>query len=228
MAHSIDEATERDVREVEAIVAAKRKPFVTYVASSIPAGSAKNHKAYETAQFLKNLYTALPVFAETVWTAEDAFLKTDDGAARLPDAWGDTCYRILSSRPIDQDMLAHAGYKVFATSPIPDRMTIELSFPGSTPESTTTLVSAFLNEASISHVLRKTGFEAELAIAEKGLKKRNVLAARIFPDAEGYGICTIVVLECGAKYDLHGLAALAAKRGIAYGTRVSAGLSFAP
>jgi hypothetical protein len=226
--HTIDEATERDVREVEAVVAAKRKPYVTYVKGSIPPGSAKAHKAFETSMFLKSLYAALPVLVETVWTAEDAFLKTDDGAARLPDAWGDTCYRILSSQPIDAEILAKAGYESLNAPLAPERLHVKVRFEAVPRESVTQLVSAFLNEASIPHVLRKTGNGVELAIAGKGIKKRNVVSARIYPDAPKNGLCTVASLECGPKYDLHGLATLSAKRGIAYATHVSLGESRLP
>ncbi len=220
-AHSVDAANERDIREVEATVAAKRKPCIVYVKSSIPASSAKAHKAYGAALFLKRLYETLPSFAETVWTAEDAFLKTDDGLARLPDAWGDTCYRILSSRPIDEETFVQAGYEVLSAPLSPERIHVELHFPGIRLESVSQLLSAFLNEASMPHMLMKTRNRVELAIAEKGRKKRNVIAVNIFPDADSPGHCSIAVFDCGAKYDLRSLQLLSARRGIAYETRVS-------
>ena len=224
-AHAVDEATERDIREVEAIIAAKRTPCVAYIKSSIPIGSAKAHKAYETAKFLKGLYAAIPGLAEIVWTAEDAFLKTDDSLARLPGAWGDTCYRILSSRPIDAQAIAQAGYEYIFAPSAPERMRVELRFPDTSKETAATVLSVFLNGAAIPHALHKMPERIELLVADKGIKKRNVMRATIVEQAYAAGSQTrrtaVAELLVGAKYDLSSLAAIANKRGVRIDTLVA-------
>jgi len=217
-AHELDTATERDLRDIEAIVAAKRKPHETFVRASLPRAAATAPPDFPAVLFRRQLFAAAPALLDTVWTATDAFLKSKDGLERLPGAWGDTQYRLLSAKPLDADQLTAAGYEVADTAMAPDRLAVGLSFPASKYAETVKLVSDFMTAAAMPYTLRKTEDSATFIVAEKGRKKRNVLEASVAVEPDG-GV--IVSLICGSKYDLGALATLAGKRNIAYGTHVS-------
>jgi len=217
-AHELDTATERDLRDIEAIVAAKRKPHETFVRAKLPREAALAPPAYSAVGFRRQLFATAPALLDTVWTASDSFLKSKDGLARLPGAWGDTQYRLLSSRPLDPDQLTAAGYVVSDTALAPDRLSAELTFPIARFAETVRLVSDFMTAAAMPFTLRKTEVAATFLVAQKGRKKRNVLEATVAVGPEG-GV--IVKLVCGGKYDLGALAALAGKRTMVYETSVS-------
>ncbi len=216
--HELDAASERDLRDIESIVVAKRKPYETFVRARLPQEAAAAPPAYSAVLFRRALFAAAPALVDTVWTASDSFLKSKEGLVRLPGAWGDTQYTLLSSRPLDQDLLTAAGYEVSEAVLAPDRLSVELRFPAARYAETVRLVSDFMTAAAMPYTLRKTADTATFLVAEKGRKKRNVLEASITAESEGGAL---VKLVCGSKYDLGALAALAAKRNLACETRVS-------
>lgn len=217
-AHELDTASERDLRDIEAIVAAKRKPYETFVRAKLPQEAASAPPAYSAVLFRRQLFAAVPALVDTVWTASDSFLKSKEGLERLPVAWGDTQYRLLSSRPLDPDQLTAAGYEVAETALAPDRVLVHLSFPVARFAETVRLVSDFMTATAMPYTLRKTEATATFLVAEKGRKKRNVLEASVTADPAGGAL---VSLTCGPKYDLGALSALASKRKLACETRVS-------
>jgi hypothetical protein len=217
-AHELDAASGHDLRDIESIVTAKRKPYETFVRANLPREAAAAPPAYPAVLFRRALFAAVPDFVDTVWTASDSFLKSKDGLERLPGAWGDTQYRLLSSRPLDPDQLTSAGYVVSDTALAPGRLSVDLSFPTARYAETVRLVSDFMTAAAMPYTLRKTEAAATFLIAEKGRRKRNVLEATAAIGPEG-GMT--IKLVCGSKYDLGAFAALAEKRKIPYETRVS-------
>lgn len=217
-AHELDTVSERDLRDIEAIVVAKRKPYETFVRAKLLREAALAPPAYAATCFRRDLFASVPVLFDAVWTASDSFLKSKEGLARLPGAWGDTQYRLLSPQLLDLDQLTAAGYEVSDVALAPDRLSVELYFPAVRYAETVRLVSDFMTAASMPCTLRKTATTATFLVAEKGRKKRNVLEASITAESEG-GV--LVALVCGSKYDLSTLATLAAKRNMTYETRVS-------
>lgn len=216
--HELDAASGRDLRDIEAIVAAKRKPYETFVRARLPREAASAPPAYPAVLFRRALFAAAPALIDAVWTAADSFLKSKEGLERLPGAWGDTQYRLLSPRPLDPDLLSAAGYEVSDAALAPDRLSVELLFPAARYAETVRLVSDFMTAGAMPYTLRKTEERATFLVAEKGRKKRNVLEASVAADPAG-GV--LVSLACGSKYDLGALATLAAKRNMACETRVS-------
>ncbi|PKL08473.1 MAG: hypothetical protein CVV51_08770 [Spirochaetae bacterium HGW-Spirochaetae-7] len=225
-AHAIDTVSESDMHDIEAIVAAKRRPQELYIRAALSRASAQAHPAYAAAQFLCGLYAVVPSIVSVVWRAEDAFLASSEGLERLPGAWGDTCYRLLSSKPLDVATLETAGYVVVEQAPAPERVQIRIYLPGTGLSDAVRLVSDFMTAAAMPFTLLKTAGETRFAISGKGLRKRNVLEAAVVAEcvAEvptespgGYSIA----LACGPKYDLGDLATLAAKRRIALDLHVA-------
>jgi len=215
-AHRLDEASERDLRDVESIVAAKRKPYETWVRAALSREAAAAPPAYAAASFRRALYAAVPALVDTVWTAEDALLKSKAGLERLPGAWGDTVYRVLSSAPIDQTALEAAGYVVLESAPVPERLFLELRLPGASLAEAVRLVADFLNASAMPHTLRKEASGSAFVVSDKGRKKGNVLEARV-----ALGDDVVVSLVCGRKYDVAALAAAATKRRLSFDMRVS-------
>ncbi|PKL23880.1 MAG: hypothetical protein CVV47_11455 [Spirochaetae bacterium HGW-Spirochaetae-3] len=216
-AHRLDEASERDLRELEAVVAAKRKPYEAWVGAALSREAACAPPAYAAASFRKALYAAVPALVDTVWTAEDAFLKSKAGLERLPGAWGDTVYRVLSSAPIATSVLEAAGYVVLESAPVPERLFLELRLPGASIAEAVRLVADFLNASAIPHTLRKEASGSAFVVSDKGRKKGNVLEARVALGDDG----AVVGLVCGRKYDVSMLIAAVAKRRLAFDLRAA-------
>jgi len=214
-AHRLGSATEADLRAVEAVVAAKRRPYETWVRSTLPREAATADPAYPATLFRRDLYAALPALVDTVWTAEDALLKNKTGLERLPGAWGDTWYRVLSSDPIDPDALETAGYAVGSAAPAPERLYLRVSLAGASHAEAARLVAGFLDASAIPHTLRKTAAATVFAVSDKGRKKRNILEASI-PASLQASVQgrAIIDLACGSKYDVANLMKAAAKRGL--------------
>jgi len=215
-AHRLDEASERDLRELEAVVAAKRKPYETWVGAALSREAASAPPAYAAALFRKALYAAVPALVDTVWTAEDALLKSKTGLERLPGAWGDTVYRVLSSSPIDGTALEAAGYVVLESAPVPERLFLSVRLPGASLAEAVRLVADFLNASAIPHTLMKEASGSAFVVSDKGRKKGNVLEVRV-----AIGDDVVVSMVCGRKYDVSALAAAATKRRLAFDMRVS-------
>ncbi|MBU0927687.1 MAG: radical SAM protein [Spirochaetes bacterium] len=226
--HELATVSEGDQRAIEAIVSAKRKPYEAFVRARLSPEAARAHPAYAAASFRRALFAAAPALAGVVWTAEDAFLGSKEGLARLPGAWGDTCYRILSSRPLGPHELEAAGYEVLAGPPDPERLYVDIRVEGpglaegpGLPEAAR-LVSDFLAGAAMPFTLRKAEGEARYAVSDKGRKKRNVLEASVAVPASGPDAGrALVSFVCGRKRDLGALAALARKRGLSLDIGVS-------
>lgn len=220
-AHRLDSATEADLRAVEAVVAAKRRPSETWIRAVLPREAAQADPAYTATLFRKGLYAALPALVDTVWTAEDAMLKGKADLERLPGAWGDTWYRVLSSAPLDHETLEAAGYSVLYAAPAPERLYLRVSLAGASHAEACRLVAGFLVASAIPHTLMKTAAATVFAVSDKGKKKRNVLAASVpasVPAAGAGG--SVVELACGPKYDVAALMRQAEKRGLSPELRV--------
>lgn len=220
-AHTLDTVSDRDMRDIEAIIAAKRKPRDLFIRSTLTRAYATAHPAYAAANFLSGLYAAIPSLVDVVWKAEDAFLASGEGLERLPGAWGDTCYRLLSSRPLDAASLKSVGYDVFGQAPAPSHVTIEMSLPGTGLADAVRLLSDFMTAAAMPFTLLKAAGEIRLAVSAKGLRKRNVLSATVAKATADPPGSSSIAITCGPKYDLGDLASLAAKRRIAYDMRVT-------
>lgn len=220
-AHRLGSATEADLRAVEAVVAAKRRPSETWIRAVLPREAAAADPAYPATLFRRDLYAALPALVDTVWTAEDAMLKDKSGLERLPGAWGDTWYRVLSSAPLDPDALSAAGYAFLYAAPAPERLYLRLSLAGASNAEAARLVAGFLDASAIPHTLRKTASAMVFSVSDKGRKKRNVLEASVPASVPATGIGgPIVDLVCGPKYDLAALVRTAVKRGLSPELRV--------
>jgi hypothetical protein len=215
--HRLDDAGSGDIEDVMSLMAAKRRPHETWLRGAVTFEAAAAPPAYAAALFRCGLYAAVPQLLETVWTVEDAFIKSASGLERLPGAWGDTWYRALSSAPLRAETLVAAGYVVSLAAPSVERVSIELVFIGASVPEAVRLVSDYLAAATIPCTLAKSGGEARYIVSDKGLKKRNVLAASLAPREDGTAVAS---LSCGAKHDLGPLAALAAKRRIRLDVRV--------
>jgi len=210
--HELDTVSEHELRGIEAIVAAKRKPCETYVRASLPREAAGASPAYAEALFRRGLFTAIPALVGILWTATDALLKSKEGLERLPGAWGDTCYRLVSSQPLDPAAFAGSGFAVLDAPPAPSRLSIEILFPDARLAEIVKLVSDFMSQSAMPYTLRKSGSGAVFVVSEKARKKRNVLEAQVALHATGG---TDISLVCGSKYDLDALAVLAARRKLA-------------
>lgn len=234
--HVLDSANERDAVEVEALVASKRKPFSLMVRGCVPEGGSSADPSYLVAAFLRDAYRALPGLAEVVWTAKDRFLKTDEGLARFPNAFGDTIYELISSRPLDTSELEAARLEPIATES-PRSIEIAAWCKPASVRDLSKLLSEFLNERGITHTLSKSGKGASFAVSAKGQKKKNVLSASISesgpdtdvssmnsridhtdrPERSGWAVASIIG---GPKCDLAGFATAARKRGMAFQLKV--------
>ena len=219
--HTLDTVSDRDMRDIEAIIAAKRRPQELFIRSTLSRASALAHPAYAAARFLGGLYAAVPSLLDVVWRAEDAFLASKEGTDRLPGAWGDTCYRLLSSRPLDAAALKAAGYDVSGQAPVPGSVAVRIFLPGTGLTDALRLVSDFMTAAAMPFTLLKSAGETRLAVSGKGLRKRNVLAAVVAKSPAVHSGGSALLMTCGPKYDLGALAALAAKRRIALDMQVT-------
>jgi len=224
--HELDGVSQDDLRDIESLMSAKRKPYRLNVQATLTREAAAYHPAYASALFRRQLYASIPALADITWTAEDAFLQSREGLERLPGAWGDTVYTVFSSSPIDPELLGTAGFKVTSDLPQPQLLCVQIDFPGASLAMIIKLVADFLNAAAIPHTLRKKEAGATMEISEKGRKKKNVLKAELSlstsynPDTERNQLVH-GILDCGSKYDLSILAALANKRSIVFELNVS-------
>ncbi len=228
--HSFDGVSQGDpkgvLRGMESLMAAKRKPYRYHIQAKLTEEAAPHDPAYAAALFRRQLYKNIPQLCDSVWTATDAFLKSGDGLERLPGAWGDTVYTVLSSSPIDGRLVEAAGYKGSVELDLPERFKVDLFFKGASMAMALKLLTDFLNAAAIPHTLRKNGDRAAMEISGKGLKKNNVLQAAIFneisDEASQQKADTVHgTLECGKKYDLSLLGTLAGKMKMQVGMQIS-------
>lgn len=207
--HRFDLVAERDMRAIEAIVEAKRHPAVLFVGGCLAEGAARAEPAYAAALFRHELYAKLPDLVDAVWTSADVFIQSKDGRERLPQAYGQTWYRIDSARSLDVTALEASGFAVSQSPPSVDRLELSVMIADASLQQACTLVSDFMNSVAISHTLRKSAGTASFTISEKGRKKRNILEAMVdeWP-AHGF----IVHMVCGLKYDLGALKTLAERQ----------------
>lgn len=217
LGHRFDLVSEQDMSAIEAIVDAKRHPAVLFVSACLAEGAARAEPAYAAALFRRELYARLPDLVDTVWTSDDALIQSRDGRERLPDAYGQTWYRINSTGPLDATALEASGFAVSESPPTVDRLELSVLVAAASLQQACGLVSDFMNGIAIPHTLRKSAETASFTISEKGRKKRNILEATIdaWPD---HGM--IVHMVCGPKYDLGVLKTLADRRTIKIDIRV--------
>jgi len=215
--HRFDQVSERDMRSLEAVIEAKRHPSVLFVQAELAPGAASAAPAYGAAMFRRELYARVPAIADAVWTSDDLVIQSKDGCERLPDACGQTWYRVVSASPLDSSALEAAGYVVSDAPPAIERLELAVVFPNASMQQACALVSDFLTGIAIPHTLKKTDTHASLAISDKGRKKRNILAATIeaLPD---HG--SMAQMSCGSKYDLGALKTLALRRKLTCDIRV--------
>ncbi len=225
--HSIAGATHSAIHELVKTMAGKKNPFVSFIMADLPAGLAYAGPAFAASRLAQSLYAIIPGLADTLWQLEDCCLKSKDGLARLPGAWGRSCYRLLTKEPLNPALLAAAGCTPVQTEPsmalsvsaaLPQAQSLEvsISLPALGVAAARRLVSDFLNQNQMPHTLSKRDDAALFAIADKGKKRKNLLRATLREEGEG----SCLELSLGSRFDLAPLMASLAKRGVAAELRV--------
>lgn len=207
--HRFAQVSERDMRGLAAIIEAKRHPAELFVQAQLAPGAASAAPAYAAAVFRRELYARMPAIADAVWTSDDLVIQSRDGCERLPEACGQTWYRVVSAFPLDGSAFEAAGYVVSDTAPAIERLELAVAFSGASLQQASALVSDFLTGIAIPHTLTKSADRATLVMSDKGKKKRNILAATV-EAIPGHG--SMAQLSCGSKYDLGALKTLATRR----------------
>ncbi len=207
--HRFAQVSERDMRSLGAILDARRHPSELFVQAQLAPGAGSAAPAYAAAIFRRELYARMPAIADAVWTSDDLVIQSRDGCERLPEAYGQTWYRIVSASPLDGSAFEAAGYVVSDTAPAIERLELAVVFPNASLQQAGALVSDFLTDRTIPHTLTKSADRATLVISDKGKKKRNILTATV-EAIPGHG--SMAAMSCGSKYDLGALKTMATRR----------------
>lgn len=225
--HAVAGAAHSAIAELAGIMAGKKRPSVSFIMADTPRELGSAGPAYAAARLAQSLFALSPALADELWQLEDCFLKTKEGLARLPGAWGRSCYRLLAKGPLDPALLKAAGCEplpaaaskaLSASAALPQALSLEASLrlPELGMAAAQALVSDFLNRNQMPHTLSKVDGGAVFALADKARKRKNLLAARLRDEGAGLTL----ELSLGSRYDLAPLMAALAKRGAAADLRV--------
>jgi radical SAM superfamily enzyme YgiQ (UPF0313 family) len=225
--HGIAGASHSAIEELSKTMAGKKRPFVGFIMASLPRELAFAGPSYAAARLMQSLYARCPELADELWQLEDCLLKSKEGLARLPGAWGRSCYRLLSKGPIRPALLLAAGCEPLQAAPsmalsasaaLPEALSLQasVSLAGMGVAAAQALVSDFLNQSQMPHTLSKQEGGALFSIADKGRKRKNILGASFREEGEALRL----ELSLGSRFDLAPLMASFAKRGAAAELRV--------